>query len=530
MTIALSPDGRRIAYVGYINGRQQIYIRDINSFESRPIPGTDGAHTPAFSPDGRSLAFIVDRKLKRVSLDGGTPQVLSELVEGIGLSWSADDTILFNPGLAIGIWRVSANGGRPMEVTRIESKDTQHRFPEMLPNGKGLLFSTTSGVADPNIYVHSFETGRRRFLVNGVAPHYLPTGHLTFVQGLTLFAVPFDLEKLVTTGAPVAVLQNIRTSGDTPLIAFSGAGSMIYLPATGETRDLSIAWVAHDGTEQSVFASGRDIAQPRIAPDGRRVAVTVRAPSDLWSFDLMRETWSRLTYDGQSSFPIWTPDGRRLTFASAKAGPTNIFWKSPDGGESSEERMNVADYAELPLSWSPDGRTLAYVRVDPGTQQDIWTLNLESGGKPQPFLQTRFREGAPQFSPDGRWLAYVSDESGQNEVYVRPFPGPGDKWTVSSEGGNEPIWPRNAQQLFYRKGNTMMAVDVSISPTFSAGKPRQLFEKPYERSNAYWPNYDVTPDGKRFLMVKAAEQLPPSSQVYVVLNWSDELKQRVPAK
>ena len=154
MTIALSPDGRRIAYVGYINGRQQIYIRDINSFESRPIPGTDGAHTPAFSPDGRSLAFIVDRKLKRVSLDGGTPQVLSELVEGIGLSWSADDTILFNPGLAIGIWRVSANGGRPMEVTRIESKDTQHRFPEMLPNGKGLLFSTTSGVADPNIYVH----------------------------------------------------------------------------------------------------------------------------------------------------------------------------------------------------------------------------------------------------------------------------------------------------------------------------------------------------------------------------------------
>jgi serine/threonine-protein kinase len=235
----------------------------------------------------------------------------------------------------------------------------------------------------------------------------------------------------------------------------------------------------------------------------------------------------RLTFDGHSSFPLWTPDGRRLTFATGNNAPTTIFWMPMDGSEA-ETSLLSGDVGHVPLSWTPDSRTLAFVTVDPQTKQDIWTLNVDEKGKAHPFLQTDFREGAPAFSPDGRWLAYVSDESGQNELYVRPFPGPGQKWTISTEGASEPVWARGSGQLFYRNGDAVMIVDVKMTPEFSASRPRQLFRHSYERSNAYWPNYDVTPDGRRLLMLKTVDASPPPQQIHVVLNWFDELKHRVP--
>ena len=431
--VAISADGRRIAYTGQSVGVERLYVREIDRFESTPVNGSEGGHTPVFSPDGRSLAFIADLKVKKVSLDGGTPQVLSDFVEGNGLSWGGDDTILYNPGLATGIWSVSAKGGMPVAVTRVEGKENQHRFAEFLPGGKSIIFSALNGIADEEIYVQPLEAGaKRRFITKGIYPRYLPTGHLAFVKDGTLYAVPFDLDHQQIVGAPVAMLQSIQTAAITPQIAFSQTGTMVYLPATGQSSDISLVWVDLAGREQPTAATARPFAQPRLAPDGHRVAVSLRASSsDLWSVDLLRGTWSRETYDGQSSFPVWSPDGMHLVFASARGGPTNIFWKPSDGTESSEQRLISGEQSTLPLAWSPDGQFLAFVKVDPVNGQDIWVAPVAEPQKARPFLQTRFREGAPQFSPDGHFIAYISDESGSTEVYVRPFPGPGEKWTVS---------------------------------------------------------------------------------------------------
>jgi Tol biopolymer transport system component len=524
-TIAISPDGRRIVYLGGSTSQRRLYVRNIDRFESTPIPGTEGAHTATFSPDGRWLAFVADREIKKTALDGGTPQILSDFVEGSGLSWGIDDRIFYNPGFGAGIWAVPADGGMPSAVTHIDGTEIQHHFPELLPDGKTVLFSALRGSVTSNyeIYVETLGTGERRSLLQGTFAHYLPTGHLVFLQSGTLFAVPFDLARLEIAGTPVAILQGIQELAGTPQIAFSQAGSLIYLQTTDQEVNSTLVWVDRSGTETATGAS-RPMAQPRLSPDGRSVALA--SSSDLWSYDLARESWRRLTFDGQSSFPLWTPDGLRLTYASTQAGPTNTYWKLVDNSQP-ETRLIESDRVTVPLSWSPDGQTLAYVIVDPLTAQDIWTLRPDTNEEPQLFLRTRFREGGPQFSPDGSLVAYVSDESGRNEIYVRPFPGPGGQSTISTDGGNEPVWSRDSNELFYRDDDAMMAVDVVAGPGFSAGRPYQLFQAPYARSGAYWPNYDVTPDGQRFLMIKGAEQGSLSPQINVVLNWFEELQQQV---
>ena len=253
-------------------------------------------------------------------------------------------------------------------------------------------------------------------------------------------------------------------------------------------------------------------------------------------YDLSRETLTRLTFEGNANLnPVWTPDGKRIAFESNREGPYNVFWQLADGS-GGLERLTTSEYLHAPMSWSPDGQLLAFVEVTPTTGVDIWVLRMgdPSPGsgqvrKAQPFLRTPFNEGAARFSPDGRWLAYISDESGRFEVYVQSYPGPGGKWQISTEGGTEPVWTRNGRELFYRSGDKMMAVDVATQPGFAAGKPRMLFEGPYEPAQIPVANYDVSPDGQRFLMLKPVEQAQAApTQINVVLNWFEELKRRVP--
>jgi eukaryotic-like serine/threonine-protein kinase len=237
---------------------------------------------------------------------------------------------------------------------------------------------------------------------------------------------------------------------------------------------------------------------------------------------------TRFTFEGVNGSPTWTPDGKRIAFGSTKEGQQNLFWQLADGS-GGLERLNIAEHREAPISWSPNGQLLAFVDIDPTTSRDIWVLRM-SDRKAQPFLRTTFNESGPRFSPDGRWLAYVSDESGRYEVYVQPYPGPGGKWQISTDGGTEPIWNRNGRELFYRSGDKMMAVDIATQPSFIAGKPRMLFEGPYLPAPGTVPNYDVSPDGQRFLMLKPVEQAGAApTQINVVLNWSEELKRLVPA-
>jgi eukaryotic-like serine/threonine-protein kinase len=534
--IALSPDGRRIAFVAGSGSRQQIYVQDLDQFSSTPVAGTEGGGGPFFSPDGQWLGFFADGKLKKVLRSGGAPLTITEEATVTGIAearWEADGTILYTPTLGAGVWRVSSIGGTPTAITKLVETDGGHRWPQLLPGGKELLFSVT-GSRDAQAYAQSLDTGKRRPLVKGSGVTYLPTGHLVYVQAGTLMAVPFDPVRLEVTGMPVVVLSGIRemtrlrnstVANLVPQVAFSNAGTLAYVPASPASGQHALTWVDHSGIERPSGASGGTYFQPRISPDGRRVAVTVRGEhDDVWLYDLTRETWNRFTSDGNNAFPVWTPDGRRLTFVSDKAGLDNMYWKTPYGGR--EERLLVSDQPNYPFSWSRDG-TLMFVAPSVRGAQDILMLRADQNPKPTAFLATPFAEGAPTFSPDGRWLAYVSNDSGRNQVYVRPYPGPGESLTISTEGGNEPVWAKSGRELFYRSGDAMMAVDFTSTPTLAIGKPRRLFEGPYELSSSLWPDYDVAADG-RFLMVKPINRNETPAQIYVVLNWFEELKRLAP--
>ncbi len=471
-----------------------------------------------------------------MTLAGGTPQTIAEATQtansfAVG-SWESDDTIFFTPTVGAGIWRVSGAGGAAKAVTTLTQAETNHRWPQLLPGGRTLLF-TAGTAADSQSYIQTLETGERQPLVKGFGTRYLPTGHLAYVQARTLMAVPFDLAQLKVTGAPIAVLSGVMQvsrlrSGTTtslvPQVSFSTAGTLAYVPANPHPRQSALMWVNRDGVEQPTGAAAGAYYQPRLSPDGRRVAVTVGAEDhdDVWLYDLARETWNRFTSEGNSGFPLWTPDGRRLTYVSDKAGRENIYWKPLDGS-GPEERLLASERSSFPFSWTRNGE-LAFVVSHPSTLQDLWLFRLDQKDKPTVFLGTPFGEGGPAFSPDGRWLAYVSSESGRNEIFIRPVPGPGEKIPVSTEGGNEPVWSPNGRELFYRNGDAMMTVSVTGGPTLNVGKPQRLFEKPYEQTLALWANYDVTPDGQRFLMLKTLDQEGPPAQVNVVLNWFEELK------
>jgi Tol biopolymer transport system component/tRNA A-37 threonylcarbamoyl transferase component Bud32 len=528
--LALSPDGRQVVYAAGQEGAQQLYLRSLDQFDGRPIGGTAGALGPTFSPDGQMIAFIADHKLKTVAVSGGVPTVLVDSIDGRGLCWASDSHLYYNPGVASGIWRIPVIGGTPTAVTSITA-EFQDRFPNVVPDGSAIFFTASTRMGDEQVYVQSLRGGERHLVAPGFAPHYLPTGHLVFVQSGRLMAVRYDLAQMQMQGTPTVLVDGIEeTAWGTPQIALSQSGAIAYIPSSGAAGGNELVWVSPDGkVESAIPSSGRAYTWPRLSPDGRTIATgLLGVPTDVWQFDIAREAWSRFTFEGVSEFPIWSPDGRNILYNTGKLGPTDIVSKPFDN--TATETPLIKDQLEaVPFSLTPDGRTLAYVVVDPKTLPDIWTMNIDDPKSRRPFLQTPFREGAPVFSPDGHWIAYVSDESGRSEVYVRPFPGPGQKWTISTEGGTEPIWPRKSNQIFYRNVDAMMVVDVKTTPEFSASKPRRLFEHAYERADAYWPNYDATPDGRRLLMLRGITQPHVAQrQINVVLNWFDELKQRVP--
>jgi eukaryotic-like serine/threonine-protein kinase len=342
-------------------------------------------------------------------------------------------------------------------------------------------------------------------------------------------AAPFDPERLQQTGAATLVVEGVLQSSYTAGVqyALSGTGSLVYIPG-GSLAAVRLVWVSRNGTEQALAAPPHAYSYPRISPDGRRVAVSIAAEGiQEWLYDFSRDTLTRITFGGNLNFtPVWTPDGKRIAFLSNREGPQNIFWQLADGS-GGLERLTTSEYVDPPRSFSPDGQLLAYVEVNPTTGYDIWVLRL-SDRKAQPFLQTPFNESVPSFSPDGHWLAYISDESGRFEVYVQPYPGPGSKYQISTEGGTEPVWNPNGKELFYRSGDKMMTVDISSQPSYSVGRPKMLFQGPYVPTPITFPFYDVSPDGQRFLMLKPIEQTF-LTQIVVVQNWFEELKQKVPA-
>jgi Tol biopolymer transport system component len=526
LALAISPDGTRLAYVALQGSVSQVYLRAMDSLEARAIPGTDGAGHPFFSPDGQWIGFSAGGKLKKVSLSGGAPISLTDVTPRgiIGASWGSQGVIAFTQRTNGPIQQVSDAGGNVQPLTRLAQGESSHGGPWFLPGGKGLLFNIQiNNVASNKAAVQSPGVDGHRDLrpVAGDLPRYTPSGHIVYLQGTNLMAVPFDLRNLAVTGTAVPVVEGVL-----PLqYSFSSTGSLVYSPGSIQTAQLKLVWVDRKGAEQPVPAPAHIYVMPRVSPDGQRVAAGIEEEGNqIWLYDFARDTLTRLTFEGASNtVTVWTPDGKRIVF---KGAASRLFWQAADGSGAVEPLTNESLAPNnFPGGWSPDGQTLVFVEQAPSFA--IWLLPLKDR-KPQPFGQSRSDETAPRFSPDGHWIAYRSNESGRNEVYIRPYPGPGGKWQISTEGGTEPVWNPKGGELFYRNGSKMMAVDVVTQPTLSAGKPRMLFEGAYVLSPRSSANYDVSPDGQRFLMVEASEQGQAPAQINVVLNWFEELKRRVP--
>jgi serine/threonine-protein kinase len=524
--LSLSPDGHQLVYSAVDRtGRQRLYFRSMDRLDSNPVPETDGGFNPVFSADGQSIAFFAGLKLKRIGLNGGSVLTLTNAVAPRGATWDGRGALIFAPTANSVLRRIAEMGGNADPMTRLETDDTGHRWPFVLPNGNAVLYAAAA-YPDPWVAVQPFAHGDRRNVTRGTSPQYAVSGHLIYGQEGNLMAMPFDAQRLTATGAPMPVVDKVSyTDQGLYQYCISATGTLAYIAGLAQNRTL--LWVSRSGREEPIAAPPRtySIPRPRLSPDGRQIAIV--SDGQIWLYDLSGETLTRFTVEGNgNTSPTWTPDGKRIAFSSVVAGHQNLFWQAADG-TGRPERLTSSELPQYLGSFSPDGQLLAFPEISPATGYDINILRL-TDRIVRPFLRTAFAEAAPAFSPDGHWLAYVSDESGGLDIYIRPYPGPGGKRQVSIDGGVEPVWNRNGRELFYRSGNKMMAVAITTEPVFTAGKPQVLFEGHYVSAPGTLPAYDVSSDGQRFLMLKAIEQ--PSNQVNIVLNWFEELKGRVPTR
>ena len=550
--IAISSDARFVIYSAIQENpgpqaKSQLYLRRMDQAESRPVTGTEGGINPFLSPDNRWVGFIADQKLKKVPVEGGVATALCDVVSEIyGASWGRDNSIAFGPGYHSGLSIISADGGKPEILTKPDPKreEYSHRLPSWLPNGKAVLFTIMRHSVDSEPWLALLRLDTREWhvlLEDAADARYVPTGHLVFLRQGTLMAARFDPASLEITGKPFALVENVMQAFSTSVgfhtlagqFGVSETGSLIY--AEGGVRpDLknSLVWVDQRGTEQPVAAAPQfPFFGPRLSPDGRRIAyVAAGRKWQIYIYDLSRGVNTQLVREGRPALPIWNADGTRLLFAWQKSRVPNLFWQLSDGS-APMERLTTSQNSQYPGSWSSDGKTLAFADVGEDANIDIALLDVSSG-RVTPFLNSQYTERCPEFSPDGRWIAYDSNESGRAEVYVRPFSGPGKKFQVSSEGGQEPLWARNGKQLFYRWRDQVWVADVQTDGGFAPTKPRLLFEKPgYYSSILPTRTYDLSLDGQRFLMVKLDQSKPtPVTEMILVQNWFEELKQRVPGK
>jgi Tol biopolymer transport system component len=511
--------------------------------EARPIQGTDeDPASPFFSPSGDWVGYFStsDSQLKKISTIGGAAVTLGDATNPFGASWGSDDTILY--GQPEGVMRVSANGGTPELLVPTEASEQVHG-PQMLPGGEWVLFTLTSAGGgtrwdEAQIVVQSLESDERKVLWEGGSDaRYVPTGHLVYALEDVLFALPFDLASLEVSGGPVPIVEGIRRSSNpstntaTAHYGFSDRGALIYVAGAG-TGGVSRSLVVVDAEGDAVPLTDelRDYFRLRLSPDGRRVAVEVTAAggTHIWIVDTETGIGSQLTFEGSSyQFPTWTADSQTVVF---QRDGEALYKKAADGSGEQELVFQKEKLSPRPTDVSPDGVLAFYMATGEAGGRDIWTLQLEDGSASE-FLATPAGESMAMFSADGQWLAYVSNQSGQNEVYVRPYPEGGQR-LISDGGGLAPIWSRKGQELYYRSlSGTLMAVPIQTSPSFVPGRLRELFPVAAGfRVSTNTAAYDIDVSGEGFIMVLAGETLDGASsqQIHVVLNWFEELKERVP--
>ena len=554
LNFTLSPNGRQLAIQAPgPDGRKLIWVRALDSLETRPLPGTEDVPGPPvfWSPDSRFLAFQVGNKLKKIDISGGPPQAICDTsVAIIGGAWNSEDTIIFGT-VGNGIMRVSAAGGVPTLLTTIGGRNEVHGFPSFLSDGQHFVYLRAP--ENPGIYVGSLDTkpeqqSSKRILATSLMAVYAPSadtnkGRLLFMRDGSLLTQLFDERRLELLGESVPIADQVGSFLLSANFSVSASGVLTYRAGKTATPLSALRWYSRQGKDLGYASEPGTYAYTDLAlsPEGTRVAAAKVDPStgsgqDIWLLDLTRGVSARFTFDAAAdAAPVWSPDGARIAFSAARSGATEIYQKAANSARKELPLVVTTNDSKFPNDWSRDGRFLLYTQQDARTKADLWVLPLTASGTPSetpaPFANTEFSESAGQFSPDTHWIAYASDESGRSEIYVQPFPAPaggGSKTSVSRDGGNQPRWRRDGKELFYLSfDGKLMAVDVTEGREFKVGTPKPLFQAPatsiQSRTAMNGWAWDVTSDGQRFLFdaVKTS-----SESLTVVLNWTAELKSK----
>ena len=531
----IARDGRTVVYVAVRDGTPQLFVRPMTSTVAQLLQGTEGASAPVFSPDARSVAFFARGKLRTIGIASSEIRDLADAPSGRGAWWGEDGVLYFSPTNLAAIQRVSATGGPVTAATTLarDQGEVSHRWPQLLPGGKGLVFTAWTGPARDNHRVEllQLETNQRvTIAAGGVTGRYVPSGHVLYGRLDALMAVPFDLERLTVTGEAFRTGESVRIGSEGALYASSNRGDLVTLPGDPHRLDARLVWVDRSGGIEPLPTVTQDVANTIVAPDGRSAAFNLQAATDeIAVVDFERGTVTALTKaTNGSQAPVWSPDGRRIAYRGTRKGFRNVYAKAVDGLEE-EQQLTKGDHIQTPQSWSPDGNHLIYYDIDPVTGSDLWLLSLADGSS-RPLIRTPANDNEGQWSPDGHWIAYSIEEAGRSEIYVGQYPEMNRRWRVSTDGGREPAWSPDGREIFYRSGADVMAVSVHTTPNFGSDPPRRLFEDRFVPSPNTFTGYSLSRDGKRFLFAQRLQADPPPTQLNVVVNWFTELRRAAAAR
>ena len=533
--IDISPDGKHIVYITGATTLGRLMIRDLDQIEPRQVTDFANVRSPFFSPDGRWVAFFAGSDLFKVAIAGGPPMLLTRLTTNTrGGTWSADGSIIIaTSDRKTGLLILPDSGGEAKPFTSVPDTATDHMFPSALPNGRGVLYSVRVDDAEGRIAVRDGATGvSKNIIPAGDQAFYADSGHIVYASAGTLYAVAFDLDRLETIGEPAAVVSNVASRGTGATdFALSKTGTLVYAPGNADVEARrSLVWVDRRGTETPLPAPIRAYFALRLSPDGTRAAIDIRDQErDIWVLDIGRETLSRLSFGrGLDTFPVWTPDGRSIVYSRAAGG--GLLRRAADG-TGQEETLGSDGALQFAQSFTPDGKRLLVTQQR--SSNDLVLLNMDPAGGETAVADSPFVDGPGDISPDGQWLAYQSNESGQDQVYVRPLgTQAGGRVQVSPAGGTKPVWARNQRELFYLDAaGALTAVPVSTAGSFTAGPSVKIASTRYFSANQA-RSYDVTPDGRRFLFIKGGGMTtnPAATPVNLVvtLNWLDEIQAKLP--
>ncbi len=540
-SVAISPDGRWLAFVGLEDRTTRLYLRPLDAGPARPIPETEGASSPIFSPDSRWIAFLRESLVLRVAVSGGAPQHVGRVPPvARGFEWSRPEEIVYTRSKRSGLHGLAVETGVGRRITDVDvaAGEVTHNWVQELAGGGKFLATVvdgdTSSYDDAKIVLIDVDNASKKVLVTGgYRGHLLPNGILVYVRSAELLAVRIDTKRWETVGPAIPVLDGFMTDASSGAVSidFSDNGSLAYAPGGAYVwQSGQLVWSDREGTIEPVIEESRPFRFPKISPDGSRAAFTIEEINDdLWIYDFAGGRLTRLTFEDRNLAPVWRPGFDEISYSTVGSfGASPKLYAVPSDGRSPRRRLLDEFGAVFSGSWSADGMTLIFMNWS-GESFDIQTVGDGATASPVPFLETRFNENSAQFSPDGKWIAYASDESGTFEIYLRPFPGPGGKRRVSVDGGTGPVWHPDGTELFFLNGIRMMAADIRLEPELTVGRTHMLFEGRYAKNRLSWvTNYDVSPDGQRFLMI-VQDVFPEIREVRIVQDWFRDVAAKLDA-